>query len=79
MTDGSPIPPASRSARTVMAFVAMAFCFAVIALLLWSGSDRNTLHTSALAWSFALVGAVILGTLGFGALDSWLDRRGPGS
>jgi len=53
----------NSTGRAVLAIGTVLFCCTIIALLLRYGDHANSLHTSALAWSFALIGAILV-TLG---------------
>lgn len=57
---------AGRSTHIVFGAVVTAFCLGLIAFIVLEGSPTNSLHTSALAWSFATVG-VVMASFGFPA------------
>lgn len=68
-----PIPKAR--VRKKIVYATLAFCFSMIAYLVWTGSPDNSLHESALAWAFSLSIFVISGYV-FGAVaERYLDSR----
>lgn len=62
---GIPLP--LRKTRKQIVIATLAFCWSVVAMLLWKGEPTNSLHTSALAWAFATSTAVIFAYV-FGAV-----------
>lgn len=56
----------SANARKNFVLFALLFCFSIIVFTIGWGNPSNSLHSSALAWAFAMSGA-ILGTYIFGA------------
>jgi len=67
MSDEAPSTLAAWNARIIFGAVALAFCMAIIAFTVIKGASGNTLHESAQSWSFALIGAILLG-FGVGAV-----------
>lgn len=65
MVNGLPLP--SRQTRRRIVYFTILACWSVIAFILTKGSDDNTLHTSALAWSYMLMASVIFAYV-FGAV-----------
>lgn len=56
--------PSARSAwnvRIIFGSAALAFCLAVISFIVVKGTPGNSLHDSALSWSFMLVIAILAG------------------
>lgn len=68
MTDTPPAPTMNNSWRTAIAITALLFNAAIILFCLLRGHPDNSLHASALAWSY-MVGIAILGGLGIGAIS----------
>ncbi len=59
--------------KLTLAILALTFNGSIIIYLLWRGKSDNSLHTSALAWSYA-TGVGILAGLGFGELAPLLAK-----
>lgn len=71
MTDTAPStealePPANKTIRATLGVVTLLLAAALIAYLVSKGTPGNSLHDSALAWSFTLIALVLVG-FGFGA------------
>lgn len=64
---GAPSATAGWNVRVIFGSGIIAFCMAVIAFVVLKGTPGNSLHDSALAWSFALILAV-MGGFGVGTL-----------
>lgn len=74
MTDeannGAPSALASWNVRIIFGSIVLGFCMALIAYTMLLGKSDNSLHQSALSWSFALILAILFG-FGVGAnIDS---------
>lgn len=67
MTDPTPQDLLPKRVRINLVCITVMFCLSLIAFLIAKGSPTNSLHESALAWAFVMVGAVLAG-LGFGAV-----------
>jgi len=69
MQDDLPQPVISMNNtwKTVITIAVLLFHGAIVVYLIFYGKSDNSLHTSAMAWSFA-TGAAILAGLGFGAI-----------
>lgn len=59
--NGAPSALAAWNVRIIFGSIMLAFCMGIIVLVLWKGDGNNSLHGSALQWSFALIGAILLG------------------
>jgi len=60
-----------RSTRRNIVYATLIFCAAIIGYIVIWGAEENSLHQSALAWSFSLSGFVIASYV-FGAVaDNW--------
>lgn len=59
--------PLNTTWRIVFAAITLAFNAAVLWWLLLYGNEGNSLHASALSWTFMLSGCVLAG-IGFGAV-----------
>lgn len=59
-------PPANKTIRATLGIVTLGASAALIAYLVSKGTAGNSLHESALAWSFTLIALVLVG-FGFGA------------
>lgn len=69
MVNGLPLP--KRSTRRRIVIGTMVFCAAVIVGVLWKGDPANSLHVSALSWSYATFIGVVFAYV-FGAVfDNW--------
>ncbi len=55
-----------RTWRHIITLTTVLFCWCLIGLLVWRGASDNSLHSSALAWSFSVQLVVLVG-LGFQA------------
>ncbi len=71
MTDEQPDIQINSTWKVVIAIAVLAFNGAIIALLIWKGDTNNSLHTSALAWSY-MSGLGVLAGIGFGAIAGLL-------
>jgi hypothetical protein len=65
--------------KLTLALAALTFNGSIIIYLLWRGQSDNSLHKSAMAWSYAtgfgvLAGLGILAGLGFGELAPLLKH-----
>ena len=58
---GAPGTRAAWNARIVFGSIALAFCMGMVAFTTLAGETGNSLHSSAQSWSFALIGAILLG------------------
>lgn len=56
----------NTTGRSVLAIAVILFCCTIIVVVLLRGDPANSLHGSALAWSYSLVGAILV-TLGVAA------------
>jgi hypothetical protein len=65
MANGFPMP--TRKTRKQFVIATIIFCWATIALLLWQGDPNNSLHVSALAWSYSVFAASLFAYV-FGAV-----------
>jgi len=63
--------------RAAFSSITVLFCFGIIALLTLTGDPINSLHQSALAWSFSLSGFVIAGYIFGAVVDTWAIWRSP--
>lgn len=63
--NGMPLP--SRATRKKLVVGTLLFCGSLIVGVVTQGDPANTLHASALAWSFSISIAVIMGYV-FGAV-----------
>jgi hypothetical protein len=59
--NGAPSAIAAWNVRIIFGSVMLAFCMCIIAMVLWRGTSGNSLHESALSWSFALIAAILFG------------------
>jgi hypothetical protein len=81
MTDTTTTPPAAdptnlnATVKGAIAIAALIANAAVIAFAILAGDPKNSLHASALAWSYASALAILAG-LGFPAALSALTRIG---
>lgn len=57
VVNGIPLP--NRRTRRAIVVYTLAFCSLVVGLVLWLGNPTNSLHTSALAWSYSVFVAVV--------------------
>lgn len=57
----------TRATRKKIVFMVLAYCAVVITYIVAYGNGGNTLHQSALAWSFTLAGSTIAAYV-FGAV-----------
>lgn len=78
MTDPAPVNPAPSPAismnstwRIVFGCIALVFFGTIIVYLIKDGNDKNSLHQSALSWSYLGVMGV-LAAFGFGAVVDML-------
>jgi hypothetical protein len=65
--NGAPSALAAWNVRLTFGSIMLAFCMGIIVMVLWKGDGNNSLHNSALSWSFALIAAILLG-FGVGAV-----------
>lgn len=65
MVNGIPLPRRSTRRKFVMAM--LAFCALVITLVTALGDPNNSLHTSSLAWAWAVAAVTFAGYV-FGAV-----------
>lgn len=65
IVNGMPLP--SRKTRKGIVIYTLLFCSLLICLLLFKGTPGNTLHESALAWSFSVYAGVVFAYV-FGAV-----------
>ena len=65
IVNGLPLP--SRKTRKNIVVYTMLFCTLLISVLLYKGTPGNTLHESALAWSFSVYAGVVFAYV-FGAV-----------
>lgn len=72
-TSTEPLPP--RDVRLGMVCGVLLLCIAVIVFCLFRGDPANSLHQSALAWAWTLIGAVTLFYLGATGWDKWLEVK----
>jgi ABC-type transport system involved in cytochrome c biogenesis permease subunit len=56
-----------RRTRRAIAVAVLTFCAVTIEMVLWQGDPTNSLHTSALSWSYSLAAATVGGYI-FGAV-----------
>ncbi len=63
----SPLKLFSKAWRTVIAVIVLALCAAAIGWLLAWGAPDNSLHQSALSWSYTLVACILAG-IGIGTV-----------
>lgn len=63
--------------RAVFSALTVLFCFGIIALLTTIGDPTNSLHQSALSWSYSLSGFVIAGYIFGAVIDTWAIWRAP--
>lgn len=81
MTDDSapaavPAPPLpSKDVRLGIVCAVLLFCILVIGFCLLRGDPANSLHQSALAWAWTLIGAVTAFYLGAAGWDRFLDTK----
>jgi hypothetical protein len=67
VADAATVVEISAGLKMMIAMVTLTFNGAVIGYLLWKGKPDNSLHSSALSWSY-ISGLTILAGLGFGAV-----------
>lgn len=48
-------PIINKTGRAVSAFAILAFCLGTIAWLIVNGSPTNSLHQSAMSWSYTII------------------------
>ena len=58
---GAPGSRAAWNVRLIFGTTTLILCWGVILTIVWKGTPGNSLHDSALTWSFALIAAVLLG------------------
>jgi len=63
--NGLPIP--TRTTRKQLVIGTLIFCASMIAYVVIKGEPTNSLHSSALAWSYTLMGATLFAYV-FGAI-----------
>lgn len=71
--NGIPLPTSNTRRNIVVA--TLLFTWSLITLIVFFGSSDNSLHTSALAWSFALSGSTIFAYVFGAVVDNWNTVR----
>jgi hypothetical protein len=78
MVNGLPLP--TRATRKLIVLITILFCWVIIGFLMVKGESANSLHTSALAWSFMLMASTIFAYV-FGAVvdnfNFWKTSKAP--
>lgn len=59
-------PPVNRTGQAIIGICVLIACCATVGWLLVFGKADNSLHSSALSWSFTLIGVIVIG-FGIGA------------
>lgn len=70
-------PLANKTIRAVTVLVVMGLCAATIFWLLQWGHADNSLHASALSWSYSLIGFGLIVLLGEAALADYWKKGQP--
>lgn len=71
------LPLPNPKIRAIFSAVTVLFCFGIIGLIVVNGDPTNTLHLSALSWSYSLSGFVIAGYIFGAVVDTWAIWRSP--
>jgi hypothetical protein len=81
MTDAPtelPVTPVGPRTRVAAAAIGGTFAMGMVIYLVMKGSPTNSLHESALSWSYLMIMGILIG-LGFGAikdmLPSWFKPK----
>lgn len=53
-------PLVNKTLRAVLGIGTIAFCMATIVYLIWHGKADNSLHASALSWSYTIIIAMLI-------------------
>ena len=61
MSEGAPSTLAGWNVRIIFGSIVLGFRMSIIGYLVLKGSPTNSLHDSALAWSFGVVIAILAG------------------
>lgn len=61
MTSEAPSPREGWTVQVVACGICLVFAISTITYLVFHGSPTNSLHDSALSWSFTLIGVVLVG------------------
>lgn len=66
----------SKTTVTIVVFASLIFCFGIITKVVLDGDPDNSNHASALAWSFSLLIAIVVGLIGERAVGALAVFRG---
>ena len=61
-----PESPVNRTGQAIIGITVLILCGVLVVWLMMFGKADNSLHSSALSWSFTLIGVIVIG-FGIGA------------